>query len=84
MSGIVGDSIVKILKGLKLGRKVKQNVAVRSFPKVKLYCMSHYVIPTNKNNPSRIIIHYRTSNLTMDESPMAIAEKTIELGKNVK
>ena len=46
--------------------------------------MSHYAIPTVKGNPDRIIIHCGTNNLKMDESPEAIAEKTIELAKSVK
>ena len=46
--------------------------------------MSHYAIPTVKSNPDRIIIHYGTNNLKMDESPEPVAEKTIKLAKNVK
>ena len=84
MTVILGDSIVKRIQGQKLGRKVKQSVIVKSFPGSKLYCMSHYAIPTVKSNPDRIIIHCGTNNLKMDESPEAIAEKTIELAKSVK
>ena len=73
---ILGDSIVKRIQVRKLGRKVEQNVIVKSFPGAKLDCMSHYVIPTVKSNPDRIIIHCGTNNLKMDESPEAIAEKT--------
>ena len=46
--------------------------------------MSHYAIATVKSNPDRIIIHCGTNNLKMDDSPEAIAEKTIELAKSVK
>ena len=46
--------------------------------------MSHYVLPTVKSNPDGIIIHFGTSNLNMDESQEAVAEKTIELAKSVK
>ena len=81
---ILGDSIVKRIQGRKLERKVKQNVIVKSFPGAKLDCMSHYTIATFKSNPDRIIIHCGTSNLKMDETPEAIAEKTIELPKSVK
>ena len=81
---ILGDSIVKRIQGRKLGRKIKQNVIVKSFPGAKLDCMSHYAISTVKSNPDRIIIHCGTNNLKIDESPEAIAEKTIELAKSVK
>ena len=46
--------------------------------------MSHYAISIVKSNPDRIIIHCGTNNLKIDESPEAIAEKTIELAKSVK
>ena len=84
MTVILGDSIVKRIQGRKLGRKVKQNVIVKSFPGAKLYCMSHYAIPTVKSNPDHIIIHCETNNLKMNESPEAIAEETTELAKSVK
>ena len=48
---VLGDSIVKRIQGRKLGRKVKQNVIVKSFPGAKLDCMSHLAIPTVKSNP---------------------------------
>ena len=53
-------SKVKRIQGRKLGRKAKQDAIVRSFPGAKLGYMSHFVIPTVKSNPDRIIIHCRT------------------------
>ena len=70
---ILGDSIVKRIPGQKLGRKVKQNVIVKSFLGAKLDCIYHYAIPTVKSNPDRINMHCGASNLKMDESPEAIA-----------
>ena len=81
---ILGDSVVARIQGRKLGRKVKQNVIVKSFPGAKLDCMSHYTIPTFKSNPDCIIIHCGTYNLKINETPETIAEKTIELAKSVK
>ena len=62
----------------------KQNIIVKSFPGAELDCIYHYAIPTVKSNPDRIIMHCGTSNLKMDESPEAIAEKTMEVAKSVK
>ena len=62
----------------------KQNIIVKSFPGAELDCIYHYAIPTVKSNPDRIIMHCGTSNLKMDESPGAIAEKTMEVAKSVK
>ena len=75
---------MKRIPGRKLGRKVKQNVIVKSFPGAKLDCIYHYAIPTVKSNPDSIIMHCGTSNLKMDESPEAITEKTIKVAKRVK
>ena len=71
---ILEDSILKRIQGRKLGRTVKQNIIVRSFPGAKLHYMSLYAIPTVKRNPDCIIMHCGTNNLKMDESPEAIAE----------
>ena len=79
---ILVDSVVTRIQGRKLGRKVKENVIVKSG--AKLDCMSHYTIPTFKSNPDRIIIHCGTNNLKINETPETIAEKTIELAKSVK
>ena len=62
----------------------KQNIIVKSFPGAELDCIYHYAIPTVKSNPDRIIMHCGTSNLKMNESPEAIAEKTMEVAKSVK
>lgn len=65
---ILWDFIVKQIQERKLGRKITQNVIVRSCLGAKLDCISHYAIPTIKSNPNRIIIQCGTNNLKMDES----------------
>lgn len=65
---ILWDFIVKQIQERKLGRKITQNVIVRSYLGAKLDCISHYAIPTIKSNPNRIIIQCGTNNLKMDES----------------
>ena len=71
---ILVDSIVKIIQGRKLKRKVKQKFIMRSFLGATLHCMSHYVIPSVNSNSDRIIIRCGTNNLKMDESLDAITE----------
>ena len=63
-TAILGDSILKRIQ--KLGSKFKQNVIVKSFPVVKLNCMSHYAIPAVKSNSDRIIIHCGTNKQAKD------------------
>ena len=65
---ILWDFIVKQIQERKLGRKITQNVIVRSYLGAKLDSISHYAIPTIKSNPNRIIIQCGTNNLKMDES----------------
>ena len=48
----------------------------------KFYRFSIEKFYTVKSNLDRIIIHFLTNNLKMDDSPEAIAEKTIELIKS--
>ena len=53
---LVGDSIVKKVKGWELSTK-NDLFVVRSFRGAKTYNMESYIKPTLKNKPERIIIH---------------------------
>ena len=59
---VVGDSIVKKVKGWELSTK-DDLFHVRSFPGPKTDDIESCIKPTLKNKPERIIIHYRTNDL---------------------
>ena len=65
----------------KVREKGQTNVIVKSFPGVKLDCMSHYAIRTVKSNPDRIIIHCGTNNLKIDESQWQLLKRLLSWQK---
>ena len=77
---VVGDSIVKKVKGWKLSTKDDLFV-LRSFPGAKTGDMESYFKPTLKNKPERIIIHCGTNDLK-GSTPQSIAENILSLAKS--
>ena len=67
---VVGDSIVKIVKGL---------FVVRSFPGAKTDDMESYIKPIKK--PERVIIHCGT-NYLKHNTPQSIADNILSLAKS--
>ena len=78
---ILGDSLVKDVKGWKIQEKLvnKQQVIVKSFSGAKTECMSEYVKPTLKRNPDRIILHTGTNDLSTDSTDKELATSIINL-----
>ena len=77
---VVGDSIVKKVKGCELFIKDDLFVA-RSFPGAKAGDMESYIKPTLKNKPNRIIIHCGTND-PKNSTPQSIAENILSLAKS--
>ena len=77
---VVGDSIVKKVKGWELSTKDDLFV-VRSFPGAKTDDMESYIKPTLKNKPEIIIIHCETNDLK-NSTLQSIAENSLSLAKS--
>ena len=77
---VVGDSIVKKVKGWELSTK-DDLLVVGSFPGAKTDDMKFYIKPTLKNKPERIIIHCGTDDLK-NSTPQSIAENILSLAKS--
>uniref|UniRef100_A0A7M5X7G8 SGNH hydrolase-type esterase domain-containing protein n=1 Tax=Clytia hemisphaerica TaxID=252671 RepID=A0A7M5X7G8_9CNID len=78
---VVGDSMIKYIKGFKLSNK-SNKVVVKTFPGAKVDCMKHYIKPTLDKKPDAVIIHCGTNDLKLKE-PEDIAENIIGLTKMV-
>lgn len=59
---IIGDSIIKELKGWDLSNEQNQ-VVVKSFSGATTECMKSYSIPTKNKNPDTIILHCGTNDI---------------------
>ena len=77
---VVGDSIVKKVKGWELSAK-DDLLAVRSFPGAKTDDMELYIKPTLKNKSERIIIHCGTNYLKRSR-PQSITENILSFAKS--
>ena len=75
---ILGDSIVKELKGYELTDN-DTRVIVKSFPGAKTECMKDYIKPTLKQNPDVIILHCGTNNLKHHDNDDEVADNIINL-----
>ena len=64
---ILGDSIVKDVKGWKLSDE-KNKVVVKHFVGAKTKDVESYIITNLKQNPETIIIHSGTNGLKSDSS----------------
>ena len=80
---MLGDSIIKDVKGWKLSDK-KNKVVVKHFSGAKTKDMESYIIPTLEQNPETIIIHSGTNDLKSDSSPEEIARDIINLTTSCK
>ena len=78
---VVGDSMIKYIKGFKLSNKSKK-VVVKTFPGARVDCMKHYIRPTLDKKPDVMIIHCGTNDLKTKE-PEEITENIVTLAKMV-
>jgi len=60
---IIGDSIIKDVKGWQLSKSTKERIVVNPFPGATSDDMSNYVIPSVQRKPNRIILHVGTNDL---------------------
>jgi hypothetical protein len=71
VAAIVGDSMLKFIDARKLRHSTNIKVAVKTFPGARTEDMMHYVKPTLNKQPSKLIIHVGTNDLS-SKSPKDI------------
>ncbi|XP_057297347.1 uncharacterized protein LOC130627141 [Hydractinia symbiolongicarpus] len=79
---IIGDSIVKEVKGWKLSSN-ENKIIVKSFSGATTKCMESYAIPTTNMSPDKIIIHCGTNDLNRIETDQ-IAQNIVKLAIKLK
>ena len=83
---ILGDSIIKEVKGWKLSDKIdkKEKVIVKSFSGATIKCMRDHIKPSISQKPDHVIIHAGTNDLPSNKSEEEIASSIIDLAQIVK
>lgn len=83
---ILGDSIVKDIKGHKLKRKLAKNerIYVKSFPGATITDMKDHVRPTMRSDPDLIVLHAGCNDLRSNKTAANIASDIINLTLQMK
>ena len=78
---IIGDSIIKEVKGWKLSNNLNREhkVVVKSFSGATTECINQYIKPSLKTKPNRIILHCGTNDLNSTKNAEEIAGSIISL-----
>ena len=82
-AAIVGDSMIKFIDARKLRHSTNMKIAVKTFPGARTEDMIHYVKPTLSKQPSQLIIHVGTNDLS-SKSPTEIVKSIAVLGDAIK
>ena len=78
---MLGDSIIKNLKGWEMSKKLKNaNVYVRHFAGTKVRCVK----PKLREKPDHIVLHVGTNDLVSDRPPDLIAKSILDVASSIK
>ena len=82
---IVGNSIVRNVPSRSLNQFLKEYFSVvKSFLGATTQDMKDYIKPTIARKPDMVILHTGTNDLKSNQNPLDIANKIINLVKNIK
>lgn len=79
---IVGDSVIKELKGFELSKSIghKKPVKVRSHPSAQIRCLTDHIQPIIRNKDAEhILLHIGTNDLKSEKTPVQICHDIINL-----
>ena len=82
-AAIVGDSMIKFIDARKLRHGTNLKISVKTFPGARTEDMMHYVKPTLNKQPSQLIVHVGTNDLS-SKSPTEIVKSISVLGDAIK
>lgn len=79
---IVGDSMIKELKGYELAKSIghKRAVKVRSHPSAQIRCLADHIQPIIRNNDTEhVLLHIGTNDLKTEKTPVQICHDIMHL-----
>ena len=79
---IVGDSMIKELKGFELAKSIghKKAVKIRSHPSAQIRCLVDHIQPIIRNNDTEhVLLHIGTNDLKSEKTPVQICHDIIHL-----
>ena len=82
---ILGDSMLKNLKGWEIPKKLKNaNVYVKHFASAKVRCMKDHIKPSLREKPDHIVFHVGRNDLVSDRPPDLIAKSIVDVASSMK
>ena len=80
---IIGDSIIKEIKGWDLSDK-NNSVVIKTFPGASTKCMKSYIQPTTDKNPDVVVLHCGTNDLRSNIKPEELGKRIVDLALSIK
>ena len=83
---ILGDSMVKDIKGFKMAKATgnEEQVYVKSFSRANIKDMNSHVVPALNRALQKIILHCGMNDLSSEQTPAEIANSIVELAAEIK
>lgn len=84
---IIGDSIIKELKGYELAKFIKhrKKVKIRSHPSGEISCLNDHIQPILRSNDAEhVVLHIGTNDLKYEKTPVQICHEIIDLATKVR
>ena len=84
---IIGDSMIKELKGYELAKSInhKKMVKVRSHPSAQVRCLTDHINPIIRSTDAEhIILHIGTNDLQTEKTPIQICQEIINLASKAR
>ena len=84
---IVGDSMIKELKGFELAKSIhhRKQVKVRSHPSAQIRCITDHIQPIIRSaDVDHIVLHIGTNDLKKEKTPIQICHEIINLASKAR
>ena len=84
---IIGDSIIKELKGYELAKfiKYRKKVKIRSHPSGEISCLNDHIQPILRGHDTEhVVLHIGTNDLRYEKIPVQICHEIIDLAIKVR
>ena len=80
---LIGDSMIKNIRGTKLGEAVGHRVVVKSFSGATTKAMKDYLKPNLELSPDQVVLHVGTNDLKQKE-PRQVADSIVDLARQIE
>ncbi len=81
---IIGNLVLKEIKGFKMSGASGERVFIKSFSLAATDCMNSHAVPKIKRTPKAVLLHFCKNDIRSNMTPGNIAEEIINLAKEIR